>query len=149
VQANRANDAWPNGELTWVGWREIWKRKALDAFAMHDSSFTFFWGRQSYREIDLQLFRAEWPQGNYASASSAHPHWQIDWTLPDFENSVSGIHFGMAGWNCAERDEEIEHIGEHWHRQFSGEIEDLEIWAIRTFEYSLEQIADFYSPALA
>ncbi len=79
---------------------KIWKRKANDAFLFEEGAFTFFWGKPSPEPIGHQLFRAEWPQEGVGGNGSAQPHWQVDWPLADFEHVVSGIHFGMAGWEC-------------------------------------------------
>lgn len=142
---------WNNEERTWVGWREIWRHKAQDQFSLEEAAFTFFWGRPSVEPIGNQLFRAEWPQKPAGSKTSAQPHWQVDWPLADLEHVVAGIHFGMAGWECENLPEDNEnganvadHVSKNWRRFVQDDPAVLETWAVRTLEYSLDQIVNFY-----
>ncbi len=150
VPGKAINLAWDNGERAWVAWREMWKRQSHDAFTLEEAAFTFFWGRPSVEPIGHQLFRAEWPQKPAGGKTSAQPHWQVDWPLTDLEHYVAGIHFGMGGWECEHSaDAEENHLSKHW-RRFAQEdtVAILEKWAVRTLEYSLDQIVNFYQKDL-
>jgi hypothetical protein len=148
VPAKERSDAWGPEYFTWVGWREVWIRELRDEFKLHDATFTFYAGRNQIEPIGNQLFRAEWPQSTGASGKSAHPHWHVDWPLENLADEVSGIHFGMAGWNCNPDWQEGEHVSGNWRRDLGGDIRELEIWAVRTLEYSLDQIAACYDPQI-
>jgi hypothetical protein len=140
--AKKFNEDWSDGERIWVAWRDIWTRKAHDVFELVDASLTFFWGRPSIEPIRQQLFRAEWPQKSSGGVTSAQPHWQVDWPLADLETLVSGIHFGMAGWEC---EGDGEHLSKHWRRFADNDtVATLQQWAVRTLEYAVDQIVQFY-----
>jgi len=145
VQGKASNEKWAQEGHAWVGWREVWRRVSDGVFSLDEASFTFFWGPESVHEIQDQLFRAEWPQRSIKGDTYARPHWQVDWPLADLTRDVAGIHFGMAGWDCAPTDGAEEHISKHW-RRFVDEnsIRELEWWASRTIEYSLDQIAQYF-----
>jgi hypothetical protein len=146
IAGKRASDTWTNGELVWASWREVWTREGHDAFALKEAAFTFFWGRPSGDPISEQLFRAEWPQEGEGGKKSAQPHWQVDWPLANLTHVVSGIHFGMAGWDCMReqaRNDANQHCSGHW-RRFVGTEDALQTWAVRTLEYSLDQTVEFF-----
>jgi hypothetical protein len=151
VASGSVGEDW-NGEYAWVAWRDTWKRMGHDTFSLWDASFTFFWGSPPVQALDNQLFRAEWPQEEYASDRAGHPHWQIDWPLANLEQVVSGLHFGMAGWECkphpkAKALEPPRRIQEYlvpWRRFVQDDWNELKIWANRTLEYALGQIIHFF-----
>jgi len=149
VPGRALNPDWKNGERAWTCWREVWKREAREEFSLDEAAFTFYWGTQSVEPIQLQLFRAEWPQRFSGGNTSAQPHWQIDWPLSDLETVVDGIHFGMAGWECSHLHAGANHVSDHWRKFAEGKtVEILEQWAIRTLGYSLDQIVHFFAKDL-
>ena len=148
VAAKQTGISWQADQLAWVAWREAWTRQKVDTFSLREAALTFFWGREGIQPIEHQLFRAEWPQGTAASDMSAQPHWQVDWPLASLDDYISSVHFGMAGWECAEHASTEVHLSKHWRRKFSGTPDELLTWAVRTLEYSVDQIAQYYAPHL-
>jgi len=147
VPAIARSEDWNGGELAWASWREIWIQKGNDQFEFAEAALTFFWGRRSASQnISEQLFRAEWPQKSRGGKRSAQPHWQVDWPLASLDRTVSGIHLGMSGWEGVEVHdaENGSHVSDHFTRYATDVIADLEKWAPRTLEYSLDQIARYF-----
>jgi hypothetical protein len=135
--------------FAWVAWREVWCKYAPDAFVLNDASFTFFWGKYPYPDpLDKMLLRAEWNQlrpgddGVRAEPNSGHPHWQVDQPSLDGAGDVSGIHLGMAGWECSRG----QGFPNCWQRLVGNELNTLELWASTTLEYTIYQIVNCYKP---
>ena len=136
----KTNSRWEGAEAL-VCWRELWVRRRENEFELKDASFTFFWGYQEVTPIDTQLFRAEWTQLGHGSKTAAHPHWQVDWPLPDYGDDISGIHFGMAGWECKGATD----FPAYWQRFVEKGFEHSQAMGSTNVPIvSLDQIADFF-----
>jgi hypothetical protein len=139
VRAVRFKEQWA-GQFIWIGWREKWrKQKTGHSFDLLDASMTIFAAPYTYgRPLDGQLFRVEWTQEGFGSKTAAHPHWQVDSSLKGSGIDISGVHFGMAGWDCGGRTTPPQ----CWQRFVGTGVASLELWAESTLVYCIDQLYD-------
>ena len=118
----------------WACWEEKWKSEGDSRFALLSVSWTFYWGA-AHIEKKEQLFRAEWHFPSEAAMNAPQPHWHFDVASGLFAErpDLSGLHFGMAGWEHADTHPEC------WQCPLGGTTA-LVRWAKSVLEHAVSEL---------